>query len=428
MFHSLESWCVMSEQESEVLSLYTEPSASSSAFSSDGNSQDTDATSLLGGELSTEPSAEELAADRARDNTGDAEFRAEIAAAVQLWPAQDKNSPEYAHLTDTVAPKAFDVTADVVDILIAANRFKPEGHSNVMALAIRGSTLQQPHEQLKKSAIGINDVRPDHRNFRCTLGFYFRGPRQLTLFSGSTVPCPKYIKNYYNIVHHLPHSSGTSCNMLPTACYVYRVGSHAGGSIKPALRTTDPDHLQSDAVVTVVRTEDDLTFGFGAQDRWDQTTPYDNVHCSYYINYNDSYEAYFSSAGCLTVRGRKDPSDQWAKFQHELNQLGQGKRCDLLLLTGREYALAAMLKASGAHNDPATLQRELVRLRVGSQGDEVRRMQAKLGFSNPTGYFGAGTKKTLTDFQKSNGHPADGIFSPQLDKALRWNVFDTPIM
>jgi Putative peptidoglycan binding domain len=381
-----------------------------------------------GYEISTEPSEQELAADRQRDQARDRSLQVEAAAPVGLWPTQDRDSPEYAHLTDTVATTSFDVTPQDLETLIAANRFKPEGQSNVIALAIRGSVLQQPHEQEKQSAIGLSDVRPNHRDFRCTLGFYYRDLRQLTLFTGSTVPCPKYIENHFNRVNGLPHTSNTGCNMMPSGCYVSRVGSHAGGTIRPALRTTNPDDMHSDAVVTVLRTEDDLKFSFGARDRWDPTTPYDNVHCSYFINFDPSHKASFSSAGCLTVRGRKDPSHQWEKYQAVLRSLGQEKRIDLLLLTGREYAIAAMLRNAGLLTDEPTVRRELVRLRVGAQGEEVRRLQAKLGVASPTGYFGPATKKALTVTQKQNGHPPDGVYSPKLDQALGWGVFDVPIV
>ena len=371
-------------------------------------------------EISTEPTIEELAADRQRDESPDYSLERD---ASDLWPRQDKDSPEYAHLTDTATSPSFDVIADDVETLITANRFEPEGQLNVIALAIRGSALLQPHEQERQTAIGLSDVRPNHQDFRCTLGFYYRQQRQLTLFTGSTVPCPKYIQNHYNIVHGLPHTSSTNCNVMPSGCYVSRVAAHDNGRIKPALRTTNPDDMHSDATVTVLRTEDDLTYGFGARDRWHQTVPYDNVHCSYFVNYEPNYKAFFSSAGCLTVRGRDDPSHQWKKYQAVLSSLGQEKRCDLLLLTGREFALAAKLRTGGLLTDQAILHNELVRLRVGSQGEEVRRLQAKLG-TNVTGYFGPTTKSKLVAAQKANGYPRDGTYSPQLDKALGWRVFE----
>lgn len=377
-------------------------------------------------EISTEPTEQELAADRERELDGEPDADVEAEAASNFWPADDKDSPEYAHLTAIAAAASFDLTPADIDALIAANRFKPEGQGNVVALAIRGCVLQEPHEQEKKDSIGVKEVRPNHVDFRCVLGFYFRDLKKLTLFTGSTVPAPFYMKSYLRRLNGAsrPGDSRSGCNMMPTGCYVSRVGSHDGGNIKPALRTTNPDNMRDDAIVTVIRTEDDLTFGFGAKDRWDKTQPFDNVHCAYFTSFDQRHEASFSSAGCLTVRGRKDPSHQWEKFQREMKALGQGKRCDLVLLTGREYAIAAKLRTEGLLGDMAAVRKELVRLRVGSQGEEVRRVQEKLAMPQPTGYFGADTKKLLADHQKAQGIPTDGIYSPALDERLGWGAFE----
>jgi hypothetical protein len=179
---------------------------------------------------------------------------------------------------------------------------------------------------------------------------------------------------------------------------------------------SEPDNLSQDAEVTVLRTTNDLAFG--TADTWDRSTPYDNVHCSYTLNYSASFKACFSSAGCLTVRGRKTPSHQWAKFQGVLsNEVGRGKRCDLLLLTGKECALAADLRQQGRTDVPP----ELVRLRAGSQGPEVSALQRRLGFSE-TGYFGPSTKERLAEHQRRMGIPADGVYSPELDRQLSWGI------
>jgi hypothetical protein len=149
--------------------------------------------------------------------------------------------------------------------------------------------------------------------------------------------------------------------------------------------------------------------------------PWDNIHCTYVTSKSSELEAFFSSAGCLTVRGARTPSDQWKKHTALLGGLGAGKRSDLVLLTGREYA-NAKLRLDNALGDKAVVQRELVRLRPGSQGDEVNRLQAKLGLT-PSSYFGASTKAALVKYQRAKGIPSDGIYSPQLDQRLGWAVF-----
>ena len=361
-------------------------------------------------------------------------FLAAISAATPLkakWPDQDAHAPDYRHLSASTigAATTFMLTPDAIELLIGANRFDPHGKDDVIALAFRGLALGKAaeigtrHEVENATSIEVTDVRPNHSDYRCLLGFYKRDAnptkRRLTLFSGSTVPNPYYMRGYYNKVNFgTPFSTG--CNMVPTGGYVFRVASHKAGTIRPALRMTNPDDLAQDATCTVLRTTNDLIFGI--DDTWDTSTPYDNVHCTYVTGMKPAWEASFSSAGCLTVRGKQVASDQWAKFQAVLNQLGQGKRCDLLLLTGREAGIASAMLANGQAGDDIALRRELVRLRPGSQSTEVARLREKLGLSAGT-YFGPATKKKLTDRQTRQGQPADGIFTSELDTLWGWNVF-----
>jgi len=57
-------------------------------------------------------------------------------------------------------------------------------------------------------------------------------------------------------------------------------------------------------------------------------------------------------------------------------------------------------------------------LRRGSKGDDVKRMQAKLGLS-ADGDFGPGTEAALRKWQSANGLTADGVAGPKtLSKLL----------
>ena len=364
-------------------------------------------------------------------------FIATFSAATPLtakWPDQDAHAPDYRHLSASTigAATTFNLTPGVIELLIGANRFDPHGKNDVIALAFRGLALGTAaeigtrHEMENATSIEVTDVRPNHSDYRCLLGFYKRDAdptkRRLTLFSGSTVPNPHYMRGYYNKVNFgTPFS--TACNMVPTGGYVFRVASHHAGTIKPALRMTDPDDLAQDAKCTVLRTTNDLIFGL--DDTWDTGMPFDNVHCTYVTARKPEWEAAFSSAGCLTVRGKQVASDQWAKFQAVLNQLGQGSRCDLMLLTGRDARIAAAMLLNGQSGNDVVLRRELVRLRPGSQSAEVARLREKLGLSAGN-YFGPITKKKLTERQTQQGQPADGIFTPELDSLWGWSVFDAP--
>jgi peptidoglycan hydrolase-like protein with peptidoglycan-binding domain len=368
-----------------------------------------------GKEIATEPSEEQLD----RQPRAPAEISPQAAALQAAWPANDKDSPDYQHFTSITVPPRFDIVAQDIETLIAANRFAPEGFAHTIALAIRGATLQSGHEQEQKTSIGLADVRPNHVDYRCVVGFYRRDQGKITLYTGSTVPDPFHLREYYKDFHGLPHSYSGKTNMLPGGCYVFRVDRHR--DIRPALRMAEPEDLTKDATIVVLRTTNDLCFKL--EDVWDfPVVPWDNVHCTYVTSKSSELEAFFSSAGCLTVRGARTPSDQWKKFTAVLSGLGAGKRSDLVLLTGREYAIAAKLRLDNALGNQAVVQRELVRLRPGSQGDEVNRLQAKLGLT-PSSYFGASTKVALVKYQRANGLPSDGIYSPQLDQRLGWAVF-----
>ena len=376
-----------------------------------------ESVSSEGEEESTEPSEEDLAMDRFLDTAGGV-FPGE-ASNTAYWPKNDINSPEYAHLEGFGASANFELTPEVLDAAFEDNHFDPHGEDDVIVLGIRGATLSEGgYEAERRESIGLTDLRPDHVHFKCVLGFYFRSESLITLFAGSTVPCPYYMRNYYLRMNGKKHSSRSGCNMMPSGCYLSRVGTHDKGRINPAVRTTDPTSLKKDANVTVLRSTNDVAYG--TQDTWDRNVPYDNIHCSYFLNRSPKHEAHFSSAGCSTVRGRKDPSDQWAKFQRVLRGIGFNKRIDYVLLTGKDYALAAQ-----ARSDSEFTVADLKRLRVGSVGAEVTKLQQNLGFKG-SGYFGPSTKKALAEYQRENEElRPDGVYSPALDRQLGWEIFSS---
>lgn len=378
--------------------------------------------SLRGLEVSTDPEGDD-------DGTAAAIASGpEIVAAAAIppiqWPADDADAPDYAHVSDISAEEEFELTPADLETLITLNAFDPMGKDDTLTIAIRGAALKTGNELEQVATATIKNVRPDHENFRCLLGFYFRGDKTLTLFTGSTVPCPKYMENYYRRKNNIPpFSTSIACNMLPNGCYVFRVATHAGGTIKPALRMTDPTNFSSDGAATVLRTKNDLTFS--TEDDWDEPDTYfDNVHCSYVTTLSPTFRAHFSSAGCLTVRGEKTPSHQWKKFQGVLNDLGQGARTDLILLTGKELAIASRIRTEFAGD--ASQLGDPRRLRIGSSGEAVSRLQQRMGFSG-TDYFGPTTRKRLTEIQSEKGVPVDGIFTPKLDQDWAWTVFDPPV-
>jgi hypothetical protein len=294
-------------------------------------------------------------------------FRRRSAGVSAQWPPDDK-ALDYHHFSPSPPPAAstFKLTPDDIEFVLTANRFQPHGKfrgqdsgpDEVIALAIRGLSLGkreelgQIHEAENAKEIEVTDIRPDHHEFKCVAGFYIRTAdptaRRITLYRGSTVPNAYLMRAYRDKVlddpHRDPLGPEEKCNMLPTGCYVCRIGDHHQHEIKPALRMSDPNNLAEDATCTVVRTFNDLMFG--TDDFWHLCQPYDNVHCSYQVTTVPLWEAPFSSEGCITVRGKPAPTHQWAKYQRMLDKVGDGRRCDLVLVTGRDLAAAASLRGT----------------------------------------------------------------------------------
>lgn len=324
-----------------------------------------------------------------------------------VWPTDDKDAPDFAFLGHLPGDGTFDLTADVLETLFTTGRYSPHKQDGVVAFALRGAELTSGNQDEQVSSVSIRTKRPDHRKFCCVLGFYFPETKLLNVYTGSTVPCRKAIAGYAN--------GGSACNMLPTGMHTFYIWRHR--NIKPALRmgrsSIDPE---TGADATVLRSRNDGRIE--TLDIFDLSKPYDNVHCSYYLSENASLGASFSSWGCLTVRGRKDPSHQWARFQRVLDSLGAKKRVDLLLATGKEAALAA----AGGHEDALTA------LRFGSRGDEVVRLQRHLGLTE-TGYLGAVTLDRMTGAERAhnqslgNGKRATGVYTPAIEASSAWGVF-----
>ena len=323
------------------------------------------------------------------------------------WPSEDEEAPDYAFLCDLHEVNTFDLTPDTLETLFNTGRYNPHRQDGVIAFALRGAELVDGDQTERVASVTIQTSRPDHRTFRCVLGFYFIETNVLNAYTGSTVPCRKAVAGYAN--------GGSACNMLPTGMHTFFVWRHR--DIQPALRMgrsgTDPE---TGAEATVLRSRNNGQME--TLDIFDLSRPYDNVHCSYYLTENSDLGATFSSWGCLTIRGRRTPTDQWARFQSVLTEIGSRRRVDLLLTTGKEASLAA---AGGQDN-------ALAALRFGSRGDEVVRLQRHLGLSE-TGYLGALTLDRMTGAERShnqslgNGKRATGVYTPALDSSTRWGVF-----
>ena len=322
------------------------------------------------------------------------------------WPISDEQAPDYRYLAGEPDPATFALTPAVLEGLISANRYAPVRNHNIIAFALRGARLLSGDEVEMVDTVELENVRPNHREFRCVVGFYFTDRQKLTVYTGSTVPCRLAV--YENRV------GIRRSNLLPTGLHTYYIWRHK--SLSPALRLAHSrSNLELGARATVLRNRQNDQLDIN--DIFDYSRPYDNVHCSYYLTEAAALGASFSSWGCLTVRGRKDPSDQWEKFQQVLSGVGAKERVDLLLATGKDAAVA-----STNLGDPQALSDRLTALRAGSRGPEVERLQLQLGLE-PSGYYGALTLDKFTGAQRAHAGMADGILTPSLDAELGWGVF-----
>ncbi len=313
------------------------------------------------------------------------------ASGPKYWPDNDEDSPFYRHLLEngaSPANKQFLFHKGALDLYCAANRFAFKGKNDVIVFGMRGARLldQEYHENVESLPLEI--ARPDHYNFRCVIGYYFRSTGTFSAYTASTVPWHGYI------------TAGKKTNVLALGCYIYARGPHLRqGPVIPAFRVPDER-----SVLTVLRRGTSKFFDFRGS--WDTNGDiWDNIHCAY-------GDKKFSSQGCQTVKGGKD-SGLWGRFQSEIKKLGDG-RVDYMLLTGDEASIAAIHADEGKSlADPQTHQR-LSRLRIGSEGEEVRRLLELLKLKSST-YFGPHVMAALIKAQKEKGLPADGIFSPALE-------------
>ncbi len=324
------------------------------------------------------------------------------------WPHDPANAPDTWHLPAELAEAEFELTAEVVEAIIAAGHFRPDLTTNGrLVLSLRGCALADGSASVADAdKVRLRAVRPDHEQFRCLIGLYDTGSRRVSLYLGSTVPRRTGMLRFYDKMNF--GASAPNCNMLPTGCYQLCVGTHGGsaGPVTFVLRLGNGPTSADAGPATVLRTRNDLIFGTG--DVWDNTRPADNVHPAFLAQS-------FSSLGCLTLRGWQKPGGshdtargEWKAFRSKLGFAGEnhGKRFDNLLVTGHEAAAVAA-GAAGIET-----------LRQGSRGPAVERLQTALGLSDPDERFGANTAEALAARQLEKLGFATGSFSARMGELL----------
>lgn len=334
------------------------------------------------------------------------------------WNPNDDEQPDYRHLPRDGATGSFTLDAAVLEALVRRNRFVPL--PGLLVFALRGARIEGAEAREDVSEVILSDIRPDHRDFRCVIGVLNRQTGRIWAWRASTVPNAKAVLGCFNLAQAGASLSG---NILPTGCYTYTVGTHKAGhptrEIKGVLRLSRTATGASEVVV--LRSVTDTVYD--RRDLWDLCAPADNIHPG-------RLASGFSSEGCLTFPGNYRMADRshsglWAAFRQALG-LGvvstaaeDGRQFSCMLLTGLDAAIASRLRAAGHLDDDAAAGPALERLRFGSQGAEVARLQGLLGLvPDASQKLGPVTRQALIKAQQARLGWADGIWSAEMEAAL----------
>lgn len=337
------------------------------------------------------------------------------------WVSDDDKSTEYRHIRSEdrdLRGCSFTFTPRDLELLIRANSFEPTRDNNRIVFGLRGATLEADTanpgdrgKQVERAGLRLKETRPDHAHFNCVIGVYNLRSGRLSGFAASTVPKRSAVWGY----KQNPANGG---NMLPCGCYSYVVGTHRGKT---------PGCLREGEPFTVLRSSNNLVFDIA--DEWDECEPFDNIHPAFQ---DGAGSAEFSSLGCQVIRGSYNGttgrySGEWADFRLALglspNGHGDdGKRYSYVLLTGLEAAIASKLRDQGQDTSFTPVFQSLVRLRQGSRGEAVRKLQGALRMPQD-GIFTAKVKKAFAEAQKGQLHWADGVYAPKSDGDFGLAVF-----
>ena len=277
----------------------------------------------------------------------------------------------------------------------------------LVLFGIRGAKLQAESADWTES-VEITPAEPDHIHNRCVMGVWDVTAGRLIAYTGSTVP-------NVNWMYQQTKAEPNSCNMIPTGQYLYRSGPH--GKYPGCFRLND--------TVFTRRTYDRLTYRITSWGR-DVSNPATNIHLGFFDQSRDP--AYFSSAGCQTVRGGWSGTD-WAyarSFAAFRVAAGQPRAIPsgrvALATDNRPYVYCLidsadlMLTAAG---------KGITTRRQGSTGDDIPRfrqaMAEKLGAPVPPSAgkrFDGRLGQLVVQWQSQSGRPTTGILSTEDAQAL----------
>jgi hypothetical protein len=362
----------------------------------------------------------------------------EALIAKAAWPS-DALAPDYAHLDLAPRNNAFVLTPAVLIRLLMNNGFgrrqdETKHHdADHILFGLRGCVLAKGQTAgVLNDRVNLVAVRPDLRNPRCVVGVWRRragpaGPAGLLVVPGSTVPNADAVALQYHVqqqtavrAKELGPTLGVAraANLLPTGRYNYLIGDHGyyGGAFprfqgvfrlarRPG-RLTSMNPRAPQASIPVLRPSAGPTIDLTS--RWDIWAAFDNIHPGVtpkLVGATWARGVRFSSEGCVTIWDNE--SYIGGPYGEGRNWLALRAACGLTdlkpnlsryhsfcLLTGTEAALAAE-------------NRTRPRLRYGSDGKEVTKLQRRLDVDDPDLEFGEATLKAWLADQRQRGvqHP-----------------------
>lgn len=339
------------------------------------------------------------------------------------WNPNDEDQPDYRHLPKPQQSGAFELTPADIEALIRLNDFalRPAApqQPHLVVFALRGASIVGADKREGVAAVLLDDIRPDHRAYRCVMGVLNRDTGRMSVYKASTVPNASAVLGCFRLAQAGKDLTG---NVLPTGCYTYTFGTHKAGQdgeIRGVLRLSQASTGASPVVV--LRSRDDVMYD--RRDFWDPCAPADNIHPG-------RRTTGFSSLGCLTLPGDYNKATRvhtglWADFRVALGvgrtfaASDDGKQFSSVLLTGLDAAIAARLREAGQIDTPAVANAALRRLRFGSKGAAVADLQARLGLApDASQLLGPVTRMALIKRQEQRLGWADGIWSDEMAAAL----------
>lgn len=274
--------------------------------------------------------------------------------------------------------------------------------------------------------MAMAETEPDYYKYQCTMGVWDRDTDQVWVCPGSTVPAMGYL---WHATHDRSEAQmGRGANLLSPGVYSFTVGTHANGG-----NTRQPGSFRQASKYCVMRlASPEICFRQGNVS-WDTQSDsgrisiWDNIHAG--LGASQAWGAEHYSAGCQVVKGsvmapgtRDTPVSYWASFRiaaglapkPDISPASDGNNPNVVktsedgtaftyvLLTAREVRLAA------ENMDTPPRDPKFLKLRRGSQGDDVKAMQTALGI-NADGDFGFLTQRALIEKQLEMTGEADGV-------------------